>query len=236
MLTRNDYEQIASQIPSLGVGGITISRELMEYASKVKQENAIVELGPWLGSATSYLSIGSMFGNNAIIHSYDMWIASETYRHRAKYRNDLSLQLNEDLQPYFMKNLEGFKNIVPHKMSIFDINWDGTRVELLIVDMGNGKKHTDQVFEVFKNYFIPGKTIIFLMDYYFYTSRKALAYHYQKDLMEANYKSFQLYERPRRSRTAIFRYLGGEIRYVRGSSYHKNLNEGVHNENKRTSC
>jgi hypothetical protein len=223
-MRRNEYIDLAEKIPSLGNGGIGIKKELVEYASQVKKENAIIELGPWLGSATSFLSIGSMFGNNAIIHSYDMWVASKVYAQRAMGHHGIKLELGQDIYPLFAENLKGFKNIVPHKMSIFDIKWTSPQIGLIVIDMGNGKAHTDQAFDAFEDYFIPGETIIFMMDFYF-CERRQKVFQYQHDLIKANKKVFEFIGQPKRSMTGIFRYLGGKIKFVDGDSATYGMNE-----------
>ncbi len=217
---RNELLKKANNIPSLGNGGNVISTYLSYYAERVQSEHCIVEVGPWLGSSTAYLSIGSMWGNNPRIYSIDKWHASQDYVDKASKYHGIKLSLNQDIQPLFNSNLEGFRNIHPIKKSLFDIEWNSEKIGLLILDMGNGKIHTDHALKIFLPSCIPGHTIIFFMDFYFYESHKENAFSYQKNFFRGNRDCFEYIMRPLKSRTLICRYNDANVNYnIPGDDY-----------------
>ncbi len=228
-MQKNELISHADKIPSLGNGGKVIRDYLIKYAQAVKPNRSIVEVGSWLGSATGFLCAGSILGHGNLIHAYDLWKASPVYVKRAERFHDIKFAVNQDLLPVFLKNTKQFsKYIVPHKGSIVDACYQGEDIGLAVFDMGQGKLHTDAALRVFEDSFIPGETIIFFMDYYFYeTHCDDRIYRYQLDFANLNEKigTLEFIERPKKSRTAIFRYLGQLDYSVKGESCERAQNE-----------
>lgn len=213
-MRKNELIIKAQRIPSLGNGGNIIGNYLIYYAEKVLGGQCIVEVGPWMGSSTAYLSIGSMFGNNAPIYTFDKWEADSEYIEKAKKYNGINVKLGQDLFPLFHENMDGFKNIYPEKKDLFGIEWNHNRkIGMLVLDMGNGKEKTDYALKTFLPHCIVGQTIVFFMDYYFYETHKDLALGYQMRLLHENYYTFEYLTRPLRSRTMIARYRNERINY-----------------------
>lgn len=218
-----DIKILANKIPEMGNGGRKIKGFLFNAAKEVKQGNAIVDIAPFLGSTTAFLSRGLIdAGNKASrIYAIDKWEIEEKYRVWLKSRHVETT----DLQASFVKNLQPFMdagaNIVYFKKNIKDFAYIWEPVQLLIDDIGIDKGITDCILKMFQPYFIPGLTKIFFMDFYFYEDfHDYKSRVYQRDLMNANKKVFEFIEHPKHSRTAIFRYLGGKINFIEGEQYY----------------
>jgi hypothetical protein len=216
----------ADKIPELGPGGKSIKDYLIKYAGNVSSGHNIIDIGPYMGSTSSYLSIGVIkSGNDVKIHAYDLWVLYHDMNKKAKRFNGFKFNDDYHFDKLYDKNVKPFKKYIKtHKCDCLDIEWQGGRVGLLVDDIGNGKNRTDHIMKTFSPYFITGKTCIFYMDYYYY-KEKAKDHPlslYQRDFMKANKKVFTLIEKPKNSRTAIFRYEGGKINYdVDGDSYNE---------------
>jgi hypothetical protein len=217
------YKYLANCIPEMGNGGRKIKNELMREAKEVLPGNSIFDFAPFIGSTTAFLACGLIEAKNfeSVIHSVDKWEMDKKYAVWIKEREIKT----DDLQKEHLKNIQPFVNagvkIESTKSDIRNYTYPGDPVQLLIDDLGVCKSITDSVLKNTIPYMIPGLTIIFFMDYYFYES-----YHdyksrvYQRDLMKANKKVFEFIEHPKHSRTAIYRYLGGEVNYIEGEQYY----------------
>lgn len=184
--------ELADKIPTLGFGGNTIKDSLVELVSEVQDNTAIIDIGPWLGSTTAYLSVGihKYKKKNIEIHCYDKWLIDNAYITKMKkYRMDL--KKDSDALPLFMRNLVPFNTtIIPHKRDLKAIkSYDGPRISLLIDDICNGKKMTDKMFELFLPSLIPGSMVV-MMDYFHFQlppeKYRDPLYSYQKRVMEMN--------------------------------------------------
>lgn len=217
--------RFADSIPELGYGGKSIKKELIEYASKVESGYSIIDIGPYMGSTSAYLSIGVMKSGNIVkIHSYDKFIMYRDMALKAKKFNGMEFKEGDNFMDVYVYNTLPFaKYITVEKSDCLDIKkWDGGGIALLVDDISNGKDRTDHLFKTFSHSFIEDKTIIFLMDYYYHeTFKNKFRYcKYANDFMIANSKVFRFIKRVDNSRTAIFQYKGGEINYdVKGESY-----------------
>lgn len=217
MDTNQSFER-ADKIPSLGGGGKQIKDYLYLAAKNLKKEYAIVEVGSFLGSATGYLCIGIKENNHRVVlHCYDLWIAVERYRLRAKKHLNIDFEENEDLLYYFKRNIDPFifsMDLCCHKGDFKNVtNWDGGSIGLAVFDAGCDIETNNNFFKVFSYSFISGETLVILMDYY-YCARKNKWYHTQRKLMDKNKHAFEHIGKIGNSYSAIFKYIGGEINYL----------------------
>jgi len=222
---------IANVVPEMGNGGKKIKEELIREAAKVVPGNAIVDIAPFLGSTTVFLSYGLFKSENleSTIYSVDLWDINLNEKYQ-KWLDCKKLDIT-DLRQEYNKNIKPFTDegirIKPIKSDIRNYNYSGELIQIIVDDSGVDKGMTDHVLKSMSPYFIPGKTIIFFMDYYFFQN-----YHdfesrlYQHDLMEVNKKVFKFIEHPKNSCTAIYQYLGGEINFIESDKYYYNW-EGV---------
>lgn len=213
----------ADSVPEMGCGGKIIKNHLMRFAEQIRPGNAVLDIAPFLGSTTTFLSCGLSNANNktSTIYSVDKWELEEKYRAWIKKRG---LEI-EDLQKEFYKNVSPFMEagvkIVFYKQDIRSYYYNREPIQLLVDDIGISKDITDHILKTCLPYFIPGQTIIFFMDFYFFEEFKDYESRiYQHDLMAANKGVFKFLERPKNSRTAIFKYLGGEINFIDDKKYY----------------
>jgi hypothetical protein len=212
-----DLKKYAEGIPSLGSGGITIKDLIKKYASKLSDSDNVIDIGSYIGSTTGFTAAALIDkGIKATIHCFDPWMVDESLKRKMKFYNELDFNVGDDLLPVFNAYMEPFNEIKinRNKISILDARWHGPKVQLLIDDICLRKDKNDHMIKIFSPYFIPGKTIIIRLDYYFYESKKDPIYSYEKRFMELNKDVFKFIERgPQASRAAVFMYMGGEINY-----------------------
>jgi hypothetical protein len=217
----------AKEIPSLGCGGRSIGGYLYNAAKSLDYDCSIVEVGPWLGSATAFLVLGAQQSKcNISLYCYDKWIADEIYRSRAKRFHGLDFQKNEDILPYFLNNIEQFGRPIPNILrgDFKDVKfYSGKKIGIAVMDAGCQIETNNNFMKVFSNHFIPNSTLVLMMDYYFY-ERKDNAYKTQYLMMKKNKDRFKFLWRIGKSKTAAFKYLGGEVRYLNENDYQGDSN------------
>jgi hypothetical protein len=217
----------AKNIPQLDKGGLSIKNDLLEYIKDCPDNTSILDIGPFLGSTTAFIALGLiMHDKNIDIHSIDLWNACEEYTKRAKEKLGIDFIAGEDLMDRWGENLEIIypylkTYVYPYKMSINEYKHDQSEISLIVDDICCYKDRFDHLLQECSPYFIPGKTILFLCDYYFYETKDKLNFQYQKNMMEANQDVFKFIKRVPHSRCAIYRYLGGEIKYINEEVSHE---------------
>ena len=219
-MTLNDRIEQVKKIPSLGIGGLFVAKQLMKYAMEARDGEAIIDIGSWLGSTIGFmLSVIEQYGIDVQIHSYDRWIADATFQKRAKDYHGIDFELNQDLLPVMMKNLSMFKTdkVIPHQGRFTEQYYgDNRRIALIVDDICTYKVMTDHLFDTFEDYLIPGRTVIMMLDYYWYQTRMETCRVYQRDAMKLNQDAgiFSFVERPEGSMCSVWKYVGGKI--IRG--------------------
>lgn len=197
---------IADKIPELGHGGKATKNYLVKYAQATRLGRAIIDIGPFLGSTTAYLAIGA--GSKNQIHSYDLWIADEGYTRKAKTQLGIELKQGSNLYSLWCKNIKPWNtNIYPHKEDIGKAFWlPKLPIGLYVDDAGQAASHIERLSHEFARYFVPGETILIMMDYFFYETHHDERYLTQKIFFERDHR-FKFVERCKSpSRAAIFRY------------------------------
>jgi hypothetical protein len=209
----------AKRIPELGHGGKTIAKYLLKYASLIDKENDIVEVGPWFGSSTAFISIGLMQSKNkkSTIHCFDKWDIDRDYKKKMDKRYKDNLELG-DAKKYFVEYMKPYKaKLKTYKGKIQDVKkYDGKNIELLVDDICFGKEKNDSMFKLFSGSFITNKTVIILMDYYYYLAGGEYdnpEMRYQKRFMRENEIIFEPISKTKQGTAQIFRYMGGKINY-----------------------
>jgi len=203
----------ARKLPSQG--GAEIGAWLEKYASEVPKGSAIVELGCWLGAGTAFLAIGAN-QSGASIHVYDRFNASAEEVVKAR-KFGVDLIEGQDTLPLVKGYMASYRrhNLVEpirihlERCNLKNVTWlrkwsvglyvdDATKVEPLWL----------HAMETFKPYFIPGKTILVLMDYHF-DEKAGDKYAAQKRYMIEHSDEFEIIgDRLNGTTTAVFRYLG----------------------------
>jgi hypothetical protein len=198
-------ERIAKEIPSMG--GREIGEYLREYASKVDRGSSIVEVGSWLGAGTAHLCLGVLdSGNDNSIYVYDRFRATASEIEKAK-KQGVTLKSKQNTVSLVKETIDNFKCKVKF---YFDIkSYGGSNIGMYIDDAAKTEDKFKHVMKVFKKHFIPGKTILVLMDYFYFEWKGHPEKHkYQFNYMQDN-KEFEFIKRllPDKS-AAVFLYKG----------------------------
>ncbi|HET6499030.1 MAG TPA: hypothetical protein VFH17_08280 [Coriobacteriia bacterium] len=215
---------LADAIHDLGHGGRRIADTLIRLAGAVPPGQAIVDIGPYLGSTTAYLALGS----DREIHAYDTWDATICDL-RGKARQYHGQELPDDLLPLFIANLAPFRPvlgglggaqwdartvmrapILANKGDLFDAAYIGGPIGLLVDDIGCDERYTRAKLATFGPHLASGARLV-LMDFYWYESKAGEAFDYQRRLVERNPRAFRFVERD--GMAAVFEWGGGSVAY-----------------------
>lgn len=99
-----------------------------------------------------------------------------------------------------------------HKCDLRKATWKGGPIGLLIEDAAKRKHLFASMLETFGPSFVPGETILVLMDYHLWREKGSrpmrIEYRAQTEFIEAHPASFEHLGEPdiRRTSTAVFRY------------------------------
>ena len=180
------------------MGGTTIGPFLRLLASQAPADSSIVEVGTWLGAGTAYLALGVRDRNDRSvdIHCFDGWSASKAERQEALIQKGIVLESFEDTLPRVQDVLSSFQvDIRYHKGDVNDAQWDGRRISVYVDDASKGPDTFLHVLKTFGPYWIPGETVIVLMDYYYWKKLRrwrAIEYRCQQSFIEAHSDHFTL--------------------------------------------
>ena len=195
----------AARLPSQG--GVEIGAWLERYAAGVPIGSAIVEVGCWLGAGTAYLALGAM-RHGTEIHVYDRWRVVGDEPEKA-LRWGIELREHEDTLPLVKNLLAPFPALIRyHKGDVRQARWANRPIGLYVDDATKVEPIWAHATRTFFPSFIPGETILVLMDYHF-DEKAGPKYGAQKRWMAAQEKRFELIEeRMGGTTSAVFRYVG----------------------------
>lgn len=199
------------KIPSMG--GREIGRYLREWAATVKDGQAIVELGSWLGAGTAQLALGVKQSKRHVkVFAFDRFTANAGEAGKAAHHgvmvkpgestlDTIKEMLTDDLIRY-IEFIRG---------EITKAKWAGLPIALYVDDACKRKKEFIKALRTFGGSFIPGKTIIVLMDYWYFERYPAdLGLRYQHEFVVRNPKTFKTINgRLPGTSASAFLYLGG---------------------------
>lgn len=139
---------------------------LEEAAANVRPPQCIVEVGPWLGANTARMARGTTAHKApATVHAFDLFCARSDEVRKAAAAG-LELRQGGDTRPLVHRLIESYGgDVVLHKSDIMDIEWGGTPIGLYVDDAAKTPTHFFNVMMTFAPCFVPGGTIIVLMDY-----------------------------------------------------------------------
>lgn len=204
-----DLHAYAKTFPSQG--GVEIGPWLEKYASEVPLGSAIVEVGCWLGAGTAHLALGAM-ESGAAIHCFDRWTATVEEVRKAK-EFGVSLIEGEDYLPRVERMLQSFDCEIHYRQGNLkdkDLSWSGPPIGLYVDDATKVEELWLHAMKVFKPHFIPGKTILVLMDYWFFETHGS-RYAAQQRYMAEHADQFEMVEeRLGETTAAVFRFKDGE--------------------------
>jgi len=221
---KDDLVTYANKVPQLAHGGRSIQEDLIDAAYRVESGDCIIDLGSYLGSSVLFEAVGIGISKSDVkIYAYDRWKLDDGMNRKAKNHLGKFYKDGTDFKWAFLEKIKPVKHlVVPVQAHVLDISWEGGKIGLYVDDIGVGKMRVDHLMKTFSPYFIPGKTILFICDYYNYEKSPRTKEHsfYQSKFFNKNDKVFKFIKRVKGSITAMFLYLGCEIDYnVEGESY-----------------
>lgn len=191
-LSIQELERLADNFPSMG--GKEIGPFLRRIAKNAPPNTAIVEVGSWLGAGTAQLALGvreRQVGGQISIHSFDRWIATKGEVEKAKQKNNLDLELGQDTLPYVMDSLTPFGvHMYFTKGDILDATWGGQPISVYVDDASKAPKRFYHVMKTFGPSWIPGVTIVVLMDYHYWEKTGSADHKCQRNFIDNHREHF----------------------------------------------
>ena len=182
----------ARQIPSMG--GCEIGSLLMKAAREAPNDTAIVEVGCWLGAGTAQLALGikdRAEPERIALHCYDRWQANESEVEKAS-RFGLALDCDADTLPVMRQYLSPFDLPIQfHKGDILGSQWTGGPISIYVDDAAKKWQVFYHVLLTFGPHWIPGETLVVLMDYDIWTKTGMDEHMCQKRFIEENSHYFE---------------------------------------------
>ena len=213
-----DLDLHASRIPSLG--GREIGPLLRRLARDAPAGTAVVEVGSWLGAGTAQLAFGvrdRADSDSVSLHSFDRWCATAEQAEKA-LRRGVVLREGEDTLPRTRREIEPFGVPVTfHKGEIGTAAWNGGAISVYVDDACKRWAAFYRALLLFGPCWIPGETIVVLMDYNHWKKTGETAHRCQSEFIELHDRCFEaldpteLRDFPANEawrRPAVFRYAG----------------------------
>lgn len=125
-----------------------------------------VECGCWLGASCAALASGLVeAGYNQPVFCYDDWAATHDQIPKAE-RYGVKLQYRQDTEPLFRANVAPiYNNLITRRGRIETAEWGIMPIEFFILDAAKTNPAFIQVLRIFGPSWIPGVTIVGLLDY-----------------------------------------------------------------------
>ncbi len=201
-------ERRAAQFPSMG------SKEIGPFLRKLAREaplnTSIVEVGSWLGAGTAQLALGIRdrgADRPVKIYSYDRWKASAGEVEKASRKANLQFSVGDNTLPWVIESLKPFGvDIEFFRGDIAAIDWAGGPISVYIDDASKAPSRFYHVLRTFGPAWIPGVTILVMMDYHYWEKSGSEEHKCQKYFMEAHPEHFKQMEGFRRASNAAFLY------------------------------
>jgi len=134
-----------------------------------------MEVGCWLGASSAALLDGLVkAGYDKTFWAFDRWCANSSEVRQAA-ENEVRIHEKQDLRPLYAENVS---SIYPHlhmskgKIPMKFQAYTGEPIEICLFDAPKRNPVFDDSIRFCEPYFIPGVTVLGLMDYYFYKRRQ----------------------------------------------------------------
>ena len=201
-------EKLAAAIPSQG--GRKAGPLLRQAAREAMPQTAIVELGCWLGAGTAQLALGLRERNDAHgvdVHCFDYFQASGPEVRKAKAAG-IALNRGQDTLPVVQGLLAPFDVPISYrKGSIEFAHWKRRPISVYVQDAGKDPASFSLMISKFAPSWVPGQTVLFLMDFYTWRKSGKAFERCQTDFVEANQDCFSDPEPIRGTSSVKLRYL-----------------------------
>jgi hypothetical protein len=172
----------------------------------------VVELGGWLGATTRALLDGLGKKYNLPYYCYDRWQANQPETLKAKLQG-VDILPEQNLLPLFLQNVN-YENIQALKGDISTNikNYHGDDIEICLFDAPKREPIFSDCMNILLPHFIPGVTILGLLDYYFYRRQentcKCKNFLAPVKFIEAHNENFEkIAEWPNECSCVFFKYI-----------------------------
>jgi hypothetical protein len=190
-----------------------IHKYLEELGKNWTGQGVAMELGCWLGASSLALLKGlTKAGYDRPYWCFDAWRANQDQLPKAKAQG-VTLKLDQDTLPIFIKNVTPtYPNIVENKGSLPGTlsNYNGDPIEICLFDAPKTNPTFNDCITHLQPSWIPGVTILGLLDYYFYrrhVGEKRKKFRAPVEFMEKYGKHFKLEKYWEDESVVFFRYL-----------------------------
>ena len=159
-------------IPS--IGGRETEDSLRDFVTRIPDGSAVVEVGGWLGAGTRPMAEAlDSRGTTHRMDLFDRFTTTGTEVTKAA-KAGVNLKEGQNTIPVVLEYLKGIRQpITFHRGELLLINWDGGKIGLYVDDAAKSELHFRHMLHSFGPSWIPGETIIVLMDYFFWRQREA---------------------------------------------------------------
>ena len=198
----------ALRIPSMG--GHKIGTFLRRIARDAPLQTSIVEVGCWFGAGTAQLALGVLERvphQRIPIHCFDRWIVDLTQVEKARQFANLEIVSGQDTLPLTIDYLRPF-GVEMHftKGNIKHANWQGGPISVYVDDASKVPKMFSHALKTFGPWWIPGVTIIVMMDYSYWQKSGRADHKCQQEFMERYGDHFSAISNIGSRGPAAFRY------------------------------
>lgn len=191
---------------------------LYEIGTQWSGKGVAVELGSWLGATAIPLVTGlKKAGYDRPFYCYDRWKANAEEVQKAKAQG-LEIKEGQNLFPLFLDNVSAhYNNIQAFRGPITDtLKWHGEPIEICIFDAPKRDPVFSYAMRQVAPSFIPGVTVLGLLDFYFYRrceGKKREACKVPVRFIERNGDCFiPVAQWPDKCSCVFFKYMGGKVK------------------------
>lgn len=212
-----DEESPTVLIPEMG--GRRIGNFLREKVTDAAPSTSIVELGTWLGAGTAQMcaALRTRTDNHNIrIHTFDSFSISASSAEKAKSQGVIFNE-GDDTLPWVRQTLEPYGPLVEFHKGMLDetTSWNGGPISIYVDDATKYPYPFHLCLKAFGPSWIPGETIVVLMDALIYLKIKDLPaknlahLRVQHDFVTNRPDNFTRIDGLRDTSAAAYRYNGG---------------------------
>lgn len=194
---------------------------LYEIGTQWSGKGVAVEFGSWLGATAVPLVTGlTKAGYDKPFYCYDRWTANNEEVQKAKMQG-INIEVGQNLFPIFLDNVSRHcKDINAFRGPITStLKWGDKPIEICIFDAPKRNPTFSFVMEQVAPNFIPGVTILGLLDFYFYLrcdGRKRQECKIPVRFITENGDCFiPIAQWPDQCSCVFFKYTGGTIKIPR---------------------
>jgi len=186
----SEIKKKIDRIPSQG--GRQLGEDFDKYVSLMDNGLSIVEMGAWLGAGTAQIAYSMQkYGKDkSTLYCIDSFLVHGRELEKAKNQG-LMVKHHQDtlsIVKNYLSELSENVNIEFHKMNVMTYKHTGEKIGVYVLDCAKKDPTFTTLITKMEKYFIPGKTIVFFMDYYYYKKTKSDSNKAQERYVKKSHK------------------------------------------------